>query len=132
MMNRRDDLERDPALAAWLERTEAPDPADVERLARRVSTAVRAQWQPPMPRTWRTEAAGWSRLIVPLAAAAGLVAALLVNRLGVPATSVASVEQDSTQLYDVLRRTDAESYLVTVAVTNYRDDWASGLVGSEP
>ena len=70
-------------------------------------------------------------MLVPLAAAAGLAAALLVNRIGVPATAVASVALDSTQLYDVLRRNDAESYLVTVAVTNYRDDWASSLVGSE-
>ena len=29
-----DNLERDPQLAAWLARTEAPDPADVERLER--------------------------------------------------------------------------------------------------
>ncbi len=126
-----ENLERDPELAAWLARTEAPDPAYVERLAHRVRAAVRAQWQAPMPHTWRTEAAGWSRLLVPLAAAAGLAAALLVNRIGVPATAVASVALDSTQLYDVLRRNDAESYLVTVAVTNYRDDWASSLVGSD-
>lgn len=131
-MTRSDDLERDPELSAWLARTEAPDPADVERLARRVSAAVRAEWQAPMPRTWRTEAAGWSRVIVPLAAAAGIAAALLVGRIGVPAATVASTAQDSTQLYDVLRRNDAENYLVAVAVTNYREDWASGLVGSEP
>lgn len=124
-----DRLERDPELAAWLARTEAPDPADVERLERRVRATVRAQWPAPMLRTWRTEAAGWSRMLVPLAAAAGLAAALLVSRIGVPATAVA-VAQDTTQLFDVLRRNDAESYLVTVAVTNYRDDWASSLVGS--
>ena len=63
-------------------------------------------------------------MLVPLAAAAGIAAAIVVNRIGVPATSVAAVAQDTTQLLDVLRRTDAESYLVTVAVTNYRDDWA--------
>ncbi len=83
-----------------------------------------------MPRTWRTEAAAWSRMLVPLAAAAGIAAAIVVNRIGVPVSSVATVTQDSTQLLDVLRRTDGESYLVTVAVTNYRDDWASSLVGS--
>lgn len=126
-----EELERDLQLAAWLARAEAPDPADVERLARRVSAAVRAQWTRPVPRTWRTEAAGWSRMIVPLAAAAGIAAAVLVNRIGVPARSVATASQDSTQLFDVLRRNDAESYLVAVAVTNYRDDWASSLVGSE-
>ena len=126
-----DDVERDPELASWLARAEAPDPATVERLAQRVSAAVRAQWPTPMLRTWRTEAAGWSRVLVPLAAAAGLAAALPVNRIGVPAAAVATTAQDSTQLFDVLRRNDAESYLVTVAVTNYRDDWASSLVGSE-
>jgi hypothetical protein len=130
MMNGSDDLQRDPGLAAWLARAEAPDQADVERLAKRVSAAVRAEWPAPVPRSWRTEAAGWSRMIVPLAAAAGLTAALLVNRLGVPTSSVAET-QDTTQLFDVLRRSDAESYLVTVAVTNYRDDWASSLVGSQ-
>jgi negative regulator of sigma E activity len=123
-------LERDPQLGAWLARVEAPAQADVDRLARRVSAAVRAQWVPPMPRTWRTEAASWSRMLVPLAAAAGIAAAVVVNRIGVPASSVATATQDSTQLLDVLRRTDGESYLVTVAVTNYRDDWANSLVGS--
>ena len=126
-----ENLDRDPALAAWLACAEAPDPADVERLTRKVRAAVRAQWPAPMPRTWRTEAAGWSRMLVPLAAAAGIVAALLVNRIGVPASTVAAAH-DTTQLLDVLRRNDAESYLVTVAVTNYRDDWASSLVGSGP
>jgi hypothetical protein len=37
----------------------------------------------------------------------------------------------SLQLLDVRRRNDAERYLVTVAVTNYRDDWARSLVGSQ-
>ena len=124
-------LERDPRLAEWLARTEAPDPSDVERLAHRVRAAVRAQWPAPMPRTWRTAAAGWSRMLVPLAAAAGIAAAVLVNRIGVPMTSIATVAQDTTQLLDLLRRTDGESYLVTVAVTNYRDDWAKSLVGSQ-
>jgi hypothetical protein len=123
-------LERDPQLATWLARAEAPDQADVDRLARRVSAAVRAQWPVPMPSTWRTEAAGWSRLLVPLAAAAGIAAALVVSRIGVPVSSVATVAPDSTQLLDVLRRTDGESYLVAVAVTNYREGWASSLVGS--
>jgi len=126
-----DNLERDPELAAWLARTETPGPIDVEKLERKVLAAVRAQWPAPVPRSWRTEAAGWSRLLVPLAAAAGLGAALVVNRIEVPATTLAAV-QDSTQLLDVLRRNDAESFLVTVAVTNYRDDWASSLVGSRP
>ena len=131
-MRNDDRLERDPELGEWLARAEAPDPAEVERLSRRISDAVRAEWQPPMPRTWRTEAAAWSRTLVPLAAAAGILAALLVSRIGVPSMSVASVAaQDTTQLFDVLRRNDAESYLVTVAVTNYRDDWASSLVGSD-
>jgi len=121
-------LERDPQLATWLARAEAPDEAEVDRLARKVSAAVREQWPAVLPRTWRTEAAGWSRLLVPLAAAAGIAAAAVVNRVGTPA---ANVVQDSAQLLDVLRRTDAESYLVAVAVTNYRDDWANGLVGSE-
>ena len=125
-----DNLERDPELGAWLARAEAPAPADVERLARKVSAAVRAQWPAAMPRTWRTEAAAWSRTLVPLAAAAGIAAAVLLSRIEVPTTSVATAAQDSTQLFDVLRRTDAESYLVTVAVTNYRDDWAANLVGS--
>lgn len=125
-------LERDPQLAAWLARVETPDQADVDRLARRVSTAIRAQWPAAMPRTWRTEAAAWSRMLVPLAAAAGIAAAIMVNRIGVPASSAATAAQDSTQLLDVLRRTDGESYLVTVAVTNYRDDWANSLVGSAP
>lgn len=124
-------LERDPELAQWLARAEAPDPADEARLARKISAAVRAQWEPPMPRTWRTEAASWSRTLVPLAAAAGMLAAFLASRIGVPTGSVASAAQDSTQLFDVLRRNDAESYLVTVAVTNFRDDWASSLVGGE-
>lgn len=126
-----DELERDAALGAWLARTESPDLADVERLNRRVSAAVRAQWSPPVQRSWRTEAAGWSRMLVPLAAAAGIAAALLVNRIGVPVASSTTASQDSTQLFDVLRRNDAESYLVTVAVTNYRDDWATSLVGRE-
>lgn len=128
-----DELERDPALAAWIARVEEPDAASLERLSRRVSAAVRAEWRAPMPRTWRTEAAGWSRVLVPLAAAAGIAAAVLVNRIGIPAapsTTTASA-RDSTQLLDVLRRNDAESYLVAVAVTNYRDDWARSLVGSE-
>ena len=123
-------MERDPQLATWLARAEAPEQGDVDRLARRVSAAVRAQWPVPMPRTWRTEAAGWSRMLVPLAAAAGIAAAIVVNRVGVPMSTAATVEQDSTQLLDVLRRTDGESYLVTVAVTNYRNDWARSLVGS--
>ena len=126
-----ENLERDPRLAEWLARTEAPDPSDVERLAQRVRAAVRAQWPAPVPRTWRTEAAGWSRFLVPLTAAAGIAAVLLVNRIGVPTATVAATAQDTTQLFDVLRRNDAESYLVTVAVTNYRDNWASSLVGSE-
>jgi hypothetical protein len=125
-------LERDPQLGAWLARAEAPDQADVDRLAQRVSAAVRAQWPMPMPRTWRTEAAAWSRLLVPLAAAAGIAAAVVVTRLGAPMEAPGTVTSDSTQLLDVLRRTDGESYLVTVAVTNYREDWASSLVGSGP
>ena len=124
-------LERDPELGAWLARVEAPGQADVDRLARRVSAAVRSQWALPMPRTWRTEAAAWSRMLVPLAAAAGIAAAIVVNRIGIPVSSVPTATQDSTQLLDLLRRTDGESYLVTVAVTNYRDDWANRLVGSE-
>ena len=123
-------LDRDPELGAWLARAEAPGPAEVERLARKVSAAVRAQWPAAVPRTWRTEAAAWSRTLVPLAAAAGIAAAVLLSRIVVPATTIATAAPDSTQLLDVLRRTDAESYLVTVAVTNYQDDWASSLVGS--
>ncbi len=126
-----EDLERDPELGAWLARAETPGPAAVERLTRKVSAAVRAQWPAAIPRTWRTEAAAWSRTLVPLAAAAAIAAAAVLSRIEVPTTSVATAAQDSTQLFDVLRRTDAESYLVTVAVTNYRDEWASSLVGSE-
>ena len=124
-------LDRDPVLAAWIARAEEPGAAEVERLARKVSAAVRAQWTLPAPRTWRTETASWSRTLVPLAAAAGIAAAVLLSRIAVPATAVAAAAQDTTQLFDVLRRNDAESYLVTVAVTNYRDNWASSLVGSE-
>ncbi len=124
------ELERDPALGAWLARAESPDPADVERLTHRVRAAVRAQWPVPMPRTWRIETASWSRVLVPLAAAAGIAAAVMVNRIGMPGAALAASAQDSTQLLDVLRRTDAESYLVTLAVTNYREDWANSLAGS--
>ena len=126
-----DELERDPHLAAWIDRLESPGAAEVERLAQRVRAAVHAQWPAPRPRTWRAEAAAWSRTLVPLAAAAGLAAAVLVSRIGVPVRSGITSAQDSTQLLDVLRRNDAESYLVTVAVTNYRDDWATNLVGSQ-
>ena len=125
-----DELERDAALGAWLAREESPDPADVARLARRVSAAVRAQWPAPLPRTWRTETAAWSRMLVPLAAAAGIAAAIVVDRIGVPARST-TVTTANADLLDVVRRSDAEVFLVTVAVTNYRDDWASSLVGSQ-
>ncbi len=121
---------RDPELAEWLARSEAPDPAAIERLARRVSHAVHQAWPGQPRRTWRTETARWSRLLVPLAAAAGIAAAVVVGSIGVPVATVTASVQDSTQLLDVLRRTDAENYLVTVAVTNYRDDWVTGLVGS--
>jgi hypothetical protein len=131
MMTDDEGLERDPQLAAWLARAEAPRQADVDRLARRVSAVVRAQWPVPMPRTWRTEAAAWSRVLVPLAAAAGIASAVMVTRLGAPVNSLTTVAPDSTQLLDLLRRTDGESYLVAVAVTNYRNDWASSLVGGK-
>ncbi len=131
MANDDDGLERDPALARWLAQVEAPAQADVDRLAGRVSRAVRDGWPVPVLRTWRTETAGWSRLLVPVAAAAGIAAAVVVGRIGTPSYAAGALAQDSTQLLDVLRRTDAENYLVTVAVTNYREDWAAGLVGSE-
>ena len=98
-MTNDDGLDRDPGLAAWIARAEEPAAADVERLARRVSAAVRAQWPGRVPRTWRTEAAGWSRLLVPLAAAAGLAAALMVGRIGVPARSVAAATQDLSLIH---------------------------------
>lgn len=124
-----DDLERDPQLGAWLSRVEAPDQVAEARALQRVREALRREGLVRAGGTWRGATAGWARTLVPLAAAAGLLGALLLQRLDVTGSGVVASAQESEML-DVIRRNDAESYLVSVAVANYRDDWATGLVGS--
>lgn len=117
------------SFGAWLDRVEAPDAMAEARALRRVREALRRAGPVGAGATWRGATAAWARTLVPLAAAAGLLGALLLQRLGMPESVVATTGQESEML-DVIRRNDAETYLVNVAVTNYRNDWATGLVGS--
>ena len=123
-----DDLERDPQLGAWLDRVEAPDAVAEARALRRVRDVLRRERVTVAGTTWRGATASWARTLVPLAAAAGLLGVLLLQRLGIPEATVAAAQE--SEMLDVIRRSDAENYLVSVAVANYRDDWASSLVGS--
>jgi hypothetical protein len=124
-------LEPDPELSRWLASTNAPTPAELDRLSHRISAAARSQVMLLPRRGWGDQAAAWSRVLLPLATAAGIAAAIAVARIHVPvAVELASASEDPV-LLDAVRRSDAGSYLTEVALSGYRADWANSLVGSK-
>jgi hypothetical protein len=116
-------LDRDPTLGAWLARAEAPvADADVERLAARIAVAARREGDIDL----RTRAARLARYVMPLAAAAGIAAALLLRT----SQTDRDVSPDAA-IAQAFSRSDAGAYLVDVAFAGYDEAWARQFTGGE-
>ncbi len=122
------ELERDPQIAAALGGLDDPATrtgADWTRLEGRLRWAA----QRPLRvlrrgAPWWEEAAHWARTVIPLAAAAGLAALLLIARADGPAKTAATLASDTPSFYGALGDSDSERQLVDATVGTLRADLA--------
>jgi hypothetical protein len=116
----RDDPARDPLLGTWLSALDAPLAEErLDGLAER----IRAQVARAPERGIGTALLPWWKVVIPLAAAAGLGSFLMLTRATGSADGHA---EPALVLLEAMGRTDGDRYLAELATTAYAD----GLTGT--
>ncbi|MBA3658778.1 MAG: hypothetical protein H0W67_04205 [Gemmatimonadales bacterium] len=120
--------ERDPQVAAALRGLDDPatrSRADWTRLEGRLRWAAhRPLLALRRGGAWWEEAAHWARTVIPLAAAAGLAALLLIARAGGKADADAALATDAPTFYGALGDSDSERQLVDATMGTLQADLA--------